>query len=199
MDDERGTVSRIGVAVVAVGAIAVLLGLTVLPWYRVPASPAFYASFFHTAHPNFFDVRNGITNFQDFVSSEAISRYVSFGVAGSYFGWLAWVLLLLAAGFAALSVSPFGAYHWSVRWAAAVAAFAGGAITITALDLVTFAGNPPPTARPPSFADFVGQTSLAPWVVVAGFTLILAGAFAPHPVAEDSARGGVRFAAVRRR
>lgn len=199
MDDDRGTVSRIGAAVVALGAIAVLLGLTVLPWYRVPNSPDFYARFFHTANPNFFDVRNGISDFKHLVEADGISKYVSFGVAGSYFSWLAWVVLLLAVGFAVLSVSPFGAYHWSSRWAAAVAAFAGGAITITALDLVTFAGNPPANARPPSYGDFVGQSSLAPWVVVAGYTLILAGSFAPHPVPESTDHGGVRFAGVRRR
>jgi hypothetical protein len=179
--DERGRVSRIGVIVVAVGAAAVLLGLTVLPWYRIPSPPGFYGHFFSATNPTFLDVRHGIQGFQSLVASQGISKYVSFGVAASYFGWLGWVLLVLAAGFAAVSVSPFGAHHWSVHWAAAVAAFAGGGVTITALDLVTFAGNPPANARPPSFTDFISQSSLAPWVVVGGYTLILAGAFAPHP------------------
>lgn len=184
MDDDNGTMSRIGAAVVAVGAVAVVLGLTVLPWYRIPSPPGFYGAFFRSPATKFFDVHNGITNFQHLIASEGIPpQYVSYGVAISYFGWLAWVLLIIAAAFAAASVSPFGAFRWWPRWVAAVAAFAGGGITITALDLVTFAGNPPARDRPPSFGDFVGQTSFAPWVVVVGYTLILAGSFAPHPVA----------------
>lgn len=200
MDDENGTVSRIGAAVVGVGAVAVVLGLTVLPWYRIPSPPGFYRSFFLSPDTKFLDVRNGIANFQHLIASEGIpSQYVSYGVAISYFGWLAWALLLIAAGFGAVSVSPLGAFRWWPRWVAAVAAFAGGGVTITALDLVTFAGNPPARDRPPSFSDFVGQSSLAPWVVVAGYTLILAGTFAPHPVAGPSDSGQVRFAGVRRR
>ena len=65
-------------------------------------------------------------------------------------------------------------------------------MTITALDLVTFAGNPPANARPPSFSDFLGQSSLAPWVVVGGYTLILAGAFAPHAPDNERDVSGTR-------
>ena len=190
--DERAPVSRIGIVVVSIGAVAVLLGLTVLPWFRIPSPPGFYGRFFSAPNPTFFDVRHGVQSFHDLVAAQGISKYVSFGVAASYFGWFGWVLFLLAAGFAAVSVSPVGADHWSVRWAAAVAAFAGGAVTITALDLVTFAGNPPANARPPSLSDFLGQSSLAPWVVVGGYTLILAGAFAPHPPDNERMSPGTR-------
>ncbi len=197
--DERPTVSRIGAVVVGVGAVAVLLGLTVLPWYRIPSPPGFYGRFFSAPDPTFVDVRHGVQQFSDLVASQGIAKYVSFGVAASYFGWLGWTLFVLAAGFGAVAVSPVGADHWSVSWAAAVAAFAGAGVTVTALDLVTFAGNPPANARPPSFGDFVGQSSLAPWVVVGGYTLILAGAFAPHPPDDDTMSRARGIAAVRRK
>lgn len=196
--DERDNVSRIGAAVVGGGVLLVLVGLVVLPWYRV-SSDDFFAQFFAGAGSSarFSEVHAALGRFHEFVAGQGIARFVSFGVAASYFSWLGWVLAAAAALSGGLAVSPVGDRRWSPRWLAAVIAFAGGGITVTALDLVTFAGSPPPNARPPSFSAFVQHTSLGPWVVVAGYTLILGGAFAPHnaPAEPDD----TRFAGVRRK
>lgn len=179
--DEHDAPSRIGAAVVGAGVLLVLIGLIILPWYRV-TSNNFIIHFFAGAGSSvgFSDVHAALDRFHTYVAQQGIAPYVSFGVASSYFAWLGWVLAIAAAGFGALAVSPVGDRRWTPRWLAAVAAFAGGGITVTALDMVSFAGNPPPNARPPSYTQFLQQTSFGPWVVVLGYALILGGAFAPH-------------------
>jgi hypothetical protein len=197
--EERDNVSRIGAVVVTCGAVLVLAGLTVLPWYRVSADD-FFAHFFagvgRTA--SFGEVHSALHRFHELVVAQGIAPYVSFGVAGSYFGWLGLVLAAVAAATGALAVSPLGDRHWTFRWLAGVAAFTGASVTVTALDLVSFAGNPPPNARPPSFSEFVQQTSFGPWVVVAGYALILGGAFAPHNAPTDTSGSSVRSGRVPR-
>ena len=179
--DEQDAPSRIGSAVVGAGVLLVLIGLIILPWFRVTSND-FIAHFFagSGSSAGFGEVHSALERFQAEVTHEGIAPYVSFGAATSYFSWLAWVLAVVAAAFGALAVSPFGDRHWTPRWLAAVAAFAGGGLTVTALDLVIFAGNPPPNARPPSYSQFLQQASLGPWAVVLGYALILGGAFAPH-------------------
>jgi len=198
--EDRDTVSRVGAAVVTGGVVLVLLGLTVLPWYRV-SSDNFFAHFFAGvgSTASFSEVHSALDRFHQLVVDQGIAPYVSFGVAGSYFGWLGWVLAAAAALTGALAVSPVGDRRWTPRWIAAVVAFTGGAITVTALDLVSFAGNPPPNARPPSLSEFVRHTSFGPWVVVAGYTLILGGAFAPHHASADITDSRGRFSGVRRK
>jgi hypothetical protein len=198
--DEQDHPSRIGAAVVAGGVLLVLLGLVVLPWYRV-SSDSFFAHFFAGAGgtADFGEVHSALDRFHQLLVEQGIAPYVSFGVAGPYFSWLGWALAAVATALGALAVSPIGDRRWTPRWLAAVAAFTGGGVTVTALDLVTFAGNPPPNARPPSFAAFTQHTSFGPWVVVAGYTLILGGVFAPHrPAAQDGGLG-IRFTGVRRK
>ena len=176
----RGS-SRPGIVLVGVGSLLVLLALIVLPWFRI--SPGFFATFFQgiDGKPKFIDVHHAIVRFQDVVTREGIARYVSFGAAGAYFSWLGWVLLLFSAGFGGLSVSPIGARFWTVRWLAAVSSVAGGGLTVSALGLVSFQGNPPANAQTPSFSDYFSHASLAPWVALGGYVLILAGSFVPHP------------------
>jgi hypothetical protein len=181
------TTSRIGAAVVAAGTVAVVLALTAFPWFHVTQSSGFFPSFFATTtSPHFTDVHSAIDSFRIYLEQQKVAQYYSFSAAASYFSWLGWGLLAVAAALGAVAVSPVGDNYWTPRWLAAVTAFAGGALTVTALDLVSVAGNPPANARPPSFGDFVSEAGIAPWVAVAGYTLILAGSFAPHPV--DSAR-----------
>ena len=78
-------------------------------------------------------------------------------------------------------MSPVGARFWTVRWLAAVSSVAGVALTVSALSLVSFQGNPPANAQTPSFGEFSRTPAIALWAVVAGYTLILAGSFVPHP------------------
>ncbi len=198
--DERDTMSRIGAVVVAAGVCLVLLGLIVLPWYRV-SSDDFFAHFFAGAGgtAGFREVHGALDRFHELLVQQGIAPYVSFGVAGSYFAWLGWALAVASAATGALAVSPVGDRRWSPRWLAAVIAFAGGGITVTALDLVSFAGNPPPDARPPSYSQFLEHTSLGPWVLVGGYALILGGVFAPHGAASDKRETGNRFPSVRRK
>lgn len=179
--NEQDAPSRIGAAVVGAGVLLVLTGLIILPWFRVTSND-FIVHFFagSGSSARFNVVHAALDRFRAEVTQQGISPYVSFGVAGSYFAWLGWVLAIVAAGFGALAVSPVGDRRWTPRWLAAVAAFAGGGITVTALDLVSFAGNPPPNARPPSFSQFLQDTSFGPWAVVLGYALIMGGAFAPH-------------------
>jgi hypothetical protein len=177
-----GTTSRIGAAVVAAGAILVVLALVAFPWFSVTQSSGFFPEFFgRTTSPHFSDVHAAIGHFRLELEHAGVARYFSFNAADSYFSWLGWGLLAVAAALGAVAVSPIGDNHWTPRWLAAVAAFAGGALTVTGLDLVSVAGNPPPNARPPTFGDFVAEAGIAPWVAVAGYTLILAGSFLPHP------------------
>jgi hypothetical protein len=176
----RGS-SRLGIVLVGVGTLLVLLALTVLPWFRT--SPGFFASFFAgiDGKPKFIDVHDAIVRFQGVVTREGISPYVSYGAASVYFSWLGWLLLLAAAGFGGLSVSPVGVRFWTVRWLATVFSVSGIALTLSALSLVSFEGNPPANAQTPSFGEYLSNASIALWAVVAGYTLILAGSFVPHP------------------
>ncbi len=138
--------------VVGVGTLLVLVALTALPWFRT--SPGFLAHFFRGigGEPKFVDVHDAIVRFQHEVAAAGISPFVSYGAAGAYFGWMGWVLLVMAAGFGGLSVSPVGARFWTVRWLAAVSSVAGGGLTVSALSLVSFQGNPPANAQTPSFS-----------------------------------------------
>lgn len=176
-----GTTSRIGAGLVAAGAVLVLLAIAVLPWFHLTPPTGFYAFAFRTqTNPHFSDVHDAIVRMKSQFASQGISRYISFNTADTYFSWLAWAVLLVSVALGALAVSPFGDRYWTPRWASAVVAFAGGALTIAALDLVSFAGNPPANALPPSLGDFVRHAGLAPWVTIAGYALILAGSFVPH-------------------
>jgi hypothetical protein len=180
------TTSRIGAALVGTGTVLIVLALTAFPWFHVTQSAGFFPSFFgRTTSPHFTDVHSAIDNFRSYLEQQKVAQYFSFSAAASYFSWLGWGLLAVAAVMGAVAVSPVGDNYWTPRWLAAVTAFAGGALTVTALDLVSVAGHPPPNAQPPSYGQFVSEAGIAPWVAVAGYTLILAGSFVPHPV--DSA------------
>ncbi|MDT4907682.1 MAG: hypothetical protein QOF87_3090 [Pseudonocardiales bacterium] len=74
-----------GIALVLIGALALLISFTVLEWYPGSSQPS------AVAHIRFADLHQA----SDFDLAPVLS--------GAYFGWLAWVLLLLviAVGFAA--------------------------------------------------------------------------------------------------
>jgi hypothetical protein len=178
----RGATSRFGAALVAAGTVLVILALTAFPWFHVTQSSGFFPFFFgHATSPHYRDVHAAIGHFRAYLQHQGVAQYFSFNAADTYFAWLGWALLIVAAAMGALAVSPLGDHYWTPRWLAAVTAFAGGALTVTALDLVSVAGSPPANAAPPSFTDFIGAAGVAPWVAVAGYTLILAGSFLPHP------------------
>jgi hypothetical protein len=90
-DERRRTIRVLGVAVVLVGALLVLAAFRFLDWYDVPARTA--------------DSAGNVTFGKLRASTDQLTGT---GLAGAYFDWLAWVLLiaLIITGVAANLATP---------------------------------------------------------------------------------------------
>lgn len=165
-------VEPVGATLVLVGAALVLAAFTVLPWFR--GDSGFFAG--AQTHSTFADVRQLLQSLERTAQKNGLSGHLSFGASLTYFTWLGWTLLLSAAATAAVAVSRWGRWHWSLRWLAAVVAGTGLAFTFQAIDLFAFEGSKlPDKATAPSYGSFLTHTSLGMWSAAAGFLLLLIG------------------------
>lgn len=173
---------RVGVALVAAGAVLGLLACTVLEWFRGEGEGIGGGS-----GSTFGDIHHQVDYLRSQFAELGGASFVHFGVSPVYFGWLAWVLLALAvvAGFAA--TTPLGRYSVPARVTAAFLAFIGLAVTLWALDLLSYGAAYAARARAvhdqvPTYAYFLEHTSTGAWAAVAAFVLIgVGGTLGPLP------------------
>jgi hypothetical protein len=165
-----------GIVVLTVGAVLILLAFTVLPWFGSDPGLSSLAK----GHWHFADVHNVIAQLKSQLKAEGLEGYATFGLADVLFGWRGWLLFAAAVGLGALAVSQLGARHWYLRWLAAVVAFTGAAVSLFGLNLFTLEGNPPKSAKPPSFREYVSHSGLGAWSAMLGFLLIVIAVFLPR-------------------
>jgi hypothetical protein len=151
--------------------VLVLSALTLLNWFR--SGPGFFSG--AGSHSTFSDVHDLLQGYTHQLASQGLSSHVSFGASRSYFGWLGWLLLLAAGACGALAVSSFGGAHFVVRWLGAVVAATGFAVTLLAINLITFEGNAPNNADAPSYGDYLSNSGLGTWCALAGYVFVLVG------------------------
>jgi hypothetical protein len=162
---------RVGTTLVVVGCVLILSALTLLNWFREGSG------FFGGAgsHSTFSDLHDLLRSYTQQAAGAEVSSHVSFGASRSYFGWLGWLLLFAAGGCGALARSSFGAAHFVVRWLGAVVAVTGFAVTLLAINLITFEGNAPNNADAPSYGDYLANSGPGTWFALAGYVFILVG------------------------
>jgi hypothetical protein len=165
-----------GIVVLGIGAFLILLAFSVLAWFR--NGPGFFSG--ASDNSRFGDLHKLIARYKAQTDTDLLRGRVSFGFSEFYFGWLGWLLFLAAVGFGALAVSRFGARHWYVRWFACVVAVGGAALSLVALNLITFEGNAENNANAPSFGDYFAHSGLAAWAAILGFVLIAIAVFLPR-------------------
>ncbi|PZS17513.1 MAG: hypothetical protein DLM57_08325 [Pseudonocardiales bacterium] len=138
-----------GIALVVVGAVLVLIAFTALDWYPGSAGPS------AVAHITFSDLHR--------LTADASGV----GIAAAYFGWLAWVLLILVivVGFAANL--PTRATN-ALRVAGFVLGLAGAAATYLALAKLASAGG--------GSRGAFDHAKAGVWLAVVGYLVAAAGA-----------------------
>jgi hypothetical protein len=110
--EKRQSVGIVGLAVAAVGAILLIIGVTALAWYKI----AGHSGKFSDLHGDVKDAPGS----------------VGLGLAKAYFGWLAWVLLALVIITAVLASLPIGSSGLVFRIVAPVLGVAGLVLTLLA-------------------------------------------------------------------
>jgi hypothetical protein len=168
----------VGTSLVLLGAVLVLAAFTLLDWFR--DGPGFFAG--AGSSTTFTQLHTLLAERARDVERAGLAPYVSFGMAKPYFGWLGWVLFLCSVGCGLLAASQFGARHWSLRWLAAVVCVSAVAITVVALNLITFEKNAPNNASAPSYGDYLAHSGIGAWTAIAGFVAILVGSLLPRRV-----------------
>jgi hypothetical protein len=167
-----------GATVVLVGAVLVLAAFTLLDWFR--DGPGFFVG--AGSSTTFAQLHQLLADRARQVNRAGLAPYVSFGMAKPYFGWLGWLLFLGSVTCALVATSQLGARHWSLHWLAAVVCVSAVAITVVALNLITFEKNAPNNANAPSYGDYIAHSGIGAWTAIAGFVAILVGSLLPRPV-----------------
>jgi len=167
---------RVGSTLVVVGCVLILSALILLNWFREGSG------FFGGAgsHSTFSDLHDLLRSYTQQAASTGVSSHVSFGASRSYFGWLGWLLFLAAGGCGALAVASVGASHFVLRFLGAVVAATGFAVTLLAINLITFEGNAPNNANAPSYGDYFANSGPGTWCALAGYLFVLVGCLVPR-------------------
>ena len=167
----------VGGAFVVIGAVLLVLGFTVLNWFRSD-----YSTFGGGGTGSHF---SGVHHRLDlaqraFGQVPQFSKYIHLGIAPTYFSWLGWVLLVAAIVLGLAAVAPLGAASAPARILGVVVALAGIGLTLWALDLLRIDGpiaqRLAPDQNIPSYFDYIKHTSFGAWAALAGFLLIAIGA-----------------------
>lgn len=166
-----------GAAVVAAGAVLVVVGFTVLDWFsNVDVPPYFKGSY------DFGAVRDGLDRASDFSSVlPGLSGHLSFGISVTYFDWLAWVLLAAGAVVGLLAVSPLGPSTAGLRGLGVLIGLLGAGCTFWALNLVSADATarqliPAKQRGLLHYGFFLDHATLGAWTAAAGFLLLGIGA-----------------------
>jgi hypothetical protein len=125
-----------------VGAVGVVVSLTALNWFD---------SLFTSKSVKFGDVKTALDKLSD-----------AAGLAKAYFGWLAWVLLIVTAicAFAA-AIPTVGRVFRFVTPVVALAAIA-----------VSFLGIKLASGSEPKYSEYINHAEIGFWVAIGGFAVL---------------------------
>ncbi|MGH8859829.1 MAG: hypothetical protein ACRDVG_01115 [Jatrophihabitantaceae bacterium] len=178
----KGTFSVAAAIFAAVAAVLGILSLFVLGWYRNNfASVSGGAS--ASSKSKFSNIHDALDSAQHALDSNpSASKYIHFGVAPTYFGWLGYLLIIAAVVLTFVSAASLGGAVVAVKAFSALVAAAGLALTFWAIDLVSFdsqlAGQLQ-KGTPSGYGDFLKHTSFGAWAMMVAFLLCLIGSLVP--------------------
>lgn len=157
-----------------IAAVAGILAVTVLGWYRTFGSIGGGDTGSKTTFSKIHDALQSIQREID--AQPAAGKYVHLGVSPAYFSWLGYVLLAAAVICAFVAAAPIGGAAAAMRIVGAIVAVAGLGLTIWAVDLVNFdpvIARTVPSSTPTSFGDWIKHTSFGAWAMLLAFVLCL--------------------------
>jgi hypothetical protein len=163
----------VGAGLAIIGAAVLGLAFTRLPWLRTDNGTPFLPA--ANSKTKFTDLHNSLEQAKlELEGSASAAKLVHFGIAPSYFSWLAWVLLLVSFVFAMLAVSPLRGLSTVFRVLGALIALAGVGATLWAIELVRLDSRLAAQlgTKSPSYLDYLKHGGLGFWAAVAGFVLI---------------------------
>jgi hypothetical protein len=178
----KGRPNVAGLVLAAIAAVLGILSLFVLGWYRDNYSSvsggqnASSSSKFSKIH----DVLNTAQNQID--ANPTAGKYIHFGIAPTYFGWLGYLLIAAAVVLAFISALPTGGAVMLFKVLTAIVALAGIGLTLWAIDLVTFDAalrSQLGSNTPSGYGDWIKHTSFGAWAMGLAFLLCLIAALIP--------------------
>lgn len=148
----------IGLAVAAVGAILLIIGVTALKWYSYGAG----------ADQKFSDIHKDLNN----PGAPGLSK--------AYFGWMAWVLLILVVLVAVAANLPIGSGATILRIVAPVLGIIGLVLTLVALNSYFDKAKDAAQAQGVDVGLFK-HSAIGLYLTLAGFLIAgVAGVFGPR-------------------
>ncbi len=178
----KGRPNTAGLVLAAIAAVLGILSLFVLGWYRDNYSSvsggqnSSSGSKFSKIH----DVLNLAQHQID--ANPTAGKYIHFGIAPTYFGWLGYLLIAAAVVLAIISALPTGGAVMLFKVLTAIVALAGIGLTLWAIDLVTFDAALRSQLGPNSpsgYGDWIKHTSFGAWAMGVAFLLCLVAALIP--------------------
>ncbi len=165
---------RVGGVLAVLGALLVVLAFTALNWFRKDSGSAFNSG----TRSRFSDIHHVIDKVSQQINGSGVSDQVHVGLSKLYFGWLGWVLLIVAVMLALLANLPLGAASVVFRVLGAVVALAGIGATLWSLEFVRVDDTLRTSIEAsgvsvPDFGYYLGHTSFGAWAALAGFLLLL--------------------------
>jgi hypothetical protein len=139
----------VGAAIAVVGAVLLVLSFTVLDWYSFSGS-------------KFSDLHRGVHDLGSLAT----------GPARLYFGWLAWVMAIVAVLAALIAAAPV--VGGPLRVVAPIVAAAGVVVSLFAVQFARSGLDP--VNGYDGYGSFLRHARLGFWFAVAGFVLVGFGA-----------------------
>jgi hypothetical protein len=177
------TKGRFNVTVAVLAAIAAVLGvlaLFVLGWYRDNFQSVSGGSSSNSKFSKIHDALNSAQHSID--SNPSVGKYIHFGVSPTYFGWLAYVLIVGAVVLTFISAAPLGGAVVVVKAFSALVAAVGLGLTFWAIDLINFDSQIAKnlgSGAPSGYGDWIKHTSFGAWAMMLAFLLCLIGSLLP--------------------
>ncbi|HZC72319.1 MAG TPA: hypothetical protein VE442_16610 [Jatrophihabitans sp.] len=167
-----------GAIFILIGTAAVVLGFTVLHWFRNGDKRSFFATIGNDS--TFSKISDGYDSLKSSLANAQGGRFehdVHTGIGPTYFGWLGWVLLAAAFILAVLAVVPT-AMAPLFRVLGVVVALGAVGLTFWAVYIVRITGQLKALlgTQTPSYTDFLSHAFLGFWFTAGGFLLIGIGA-----------------------
>jgi hypothetical protein len=174
---------NIGALILAViAAVLGILSLFVLAWYRDNYGSVSGGG--NTANSSKFskihDVLNTAQNQID--ANPSAGKYIHFGIAPTYFGWLGYLLIAAAVVLAIIAALPTGGAVMLFKILTAIVSLAGIGLTLWAIDLVSFDAalrSQLGSDAPSGYGDWLKHTSFGAWAMGLAFLLCLIAALIP--------------------
>ena len=165
-----------------IAAVLGILALFVFGWYRKDYSSVSGGNS-ASSNSKFSDVHDAVSKLQHLVDSNpSAGKFISFGIAPTYFSWLGYLLVAAAVVLAIIAALPTGGAVMLFKVLTAIVALAGIGLTLWAIDLFSLA----PAAQaqttgnvPNGYGDWIKHTSFGAWAMGVAFLLCLIAALIP--------------------